>query len=127
MRHIKRLALLCVPAALACATPAHAQELRIALASEPTAIDPHFHNLAVNNALRRHIFEGLVGQDAQQTPRPELAASWRAVDDTTWEFKLRPDVKFSNGSEFTARDVVYSICRVPTVENSPSSFAVATR
>ena len=128
MRHsIKRLALACVPAALACATPAAAQELRIGLAAEPTAIDPHFHNLAANNALRRHIFEGLVGQDAQQRPSPELAVSWRALDDTTWEFTLRPNVKFSNGNEFTARDAVYSICRVPTVENSPSSFAFATR
>jgi peptide/nickel transport system substrate-binding protein len=128
MRHrVKRLAVICLPAALACATPADAQDLRIGLASEPTAIDPHFHNLAANNALRRHIFESLVGQDAQQRPQPELATSWRALDDTTWEFKLRPDVKFSNGMEFTARDVVYSICRVPTVENSPSSFAAATR
>jgi peptide/nickel transport system substrate-binding protein len=124
---IKRLALACVPAALAWAMPAGAQELRIGLASEPTSIDPHFHNLAPNNALRRHIFEGLVGQDAQQKPKPELASSWRALDDTTWEFKLRPNVKFSNGAEFTARDVVYTICRVPTVENSPSSFTISTR
>jgi len=36
-------------------------------------------------------------------------------------------VKFTNGAEFGARDVVYTICRVPTVENSPSSFAFAVR
>jgi peptide/nickel transport system substrate-binding protein len=126
-RSIKRLALACVPAALAWAMPAGAQELRIGLASEPTSIDPHFHNLGPNNALRRHIFEGLVAQDAHQKIKPELATSWRPVNETTWEFKLRPNVKFSNGMEFTARDVVYTICRVPTVENSPSSFTVATR
>lgn len=128
MRHsIRRLALACVPAALAWAAPAGAQELKIGLASEPTSIDPHFHNLGPNNALRRHIFEGLVAQDAHQKIKPELATSWRPLDDTTWEFKLQPNVKFSNGADFSARDVVYTICRVPTVENSPSSFTVATR
>ncbi|HVL74359.1 MAG TPA: ABC transporter substrate-binding protein [Beijerinckiaceae bacterium] len=113
--------------ALAFAAPAGAQELKVGLASEPTSIDPHFHNLGPNNALRSHIFESLTAQDAEQKLQPKLAASWRAVDDTTWEFKLRQGVKFSNGTDFTARDVVYTICRVPTVENSPSAFTVHTR
>jgi peptide/nickel transport system substrate-binding protein len=113
--------------ALAFAAPAAAQELKVGLASEPTSIDPHFHNLGPNNALRSHIFESLTAQDAEQKLQPKLAASWRAVDDTTWEFKLRQGVKFSNGTDFTARDVVYTICRVPTVENSPSAFTVHTR
>jgi peptide/nickel transport system substrate-binding protein len=112
---------------LAFSAPASAQELKIGLASEPTSMDPHFHNLGPNNAMRRHIFEGLVAQDAEQKVQPELAASWRALDDTTWEFKLRPGVKFSNGIEFSAKDVIYTICRVPTVENSPSSFTFAVR
>ena len=113
--------------ALAFAAPAGAQELKVGLASEPTSIDPHFHNLGPNNALRSHIFESLTAQDAEQKLQPKLAASWRAVDDNTWEFKLRQGVKFSNGTDFTARDVVYTICRVPTVENSPSAFTVHTR
>ena len=114
-------------AALALASPAIAQELKIGVAAEVTSIDPHFHNVGPNNALRRHIFEGLVANDEQQRVVPSLAASWRAVNDTTWEFKLRPNVKFSNGTDFTAKDVIYSLCRVPTVENSPSSFTVFTR
>ncbi len=124
---IRRLALVAMPFAALAAAPAAAQELRIGLASEPTSMDPHFHNLGPNNALRKHIFEGLVTQDAEQKIRPELASSWRTLDDTTWEFKLRPNVKFSNGMDFTARDAIYTVCRVPTVENSPSSFTVATR
>jgi peptide/nickel transport system substrate-binding protein len=49
------------------------------------------------------------------------------VDEKTWEFKLRPGVKFTNGTPFTAKDVVYTLCRIPTVENSPSPFTVYTR
>ena len=45
---------------------AAAQELRIGLASEPTAMDPHYHNLSPNNSLLNHIFERLVGQDERQ-------------------------------------------------------------
>src|SRR5690606_8763335 len=94
---------------------------------EATSIDPHFHNVGQNNALRRHIFESLIATDANQKLLPALAESWKAIDDTTWEIKLRPDVKFSNGEAFTARDYVYTMCRVPLVENSPSSFTVFTR
>jgi peptide/nickel transport system substrate-binding protein len=109
-------------AAALTAAPALAQELKIGLSAEPTSIDPHFHNLTPNNALRAHIFDALLAQDAEQKLKPALATSWRAVDETTWEFKLRPGVKFSNGMEFSARDAIYTVCRIPTVENSPSSM-----
>jgi peptide/nickel transport system substrate-binding protein len=114
-------------AILAVAAPAAAQELKIGLGSEATSIDPHFHNVGPNNALRKHIFQGLVSNDENQKNIPELALSWKPISDTDWEFKLRPDVKFSNGMAFTARDVIYTLCRIPTVENSPSSFNVFTR
>ena len=106
---------------------AQAQELKVGLSAEPSAMDPHFHNLTPNNSLLRHIFDRLIDQDENQGLRPDLALSWRAVDDKTWEFKLRPGVKFSDGSEFTANDAIYSFCRAPRVENSPSSFAIYSR
>src|SRR5262245_35797518 len=108
-------------------TSVGAQELKVGLSAEPSAADPHFHNLTPNNSLLRHIFERLTDQDENQALRPGLALSWRPVNDTTWEFKLRPDVKFSDGSPFTANDVIYSFCRAPRVENSPSSFAIYSR
>jgi peptide/nickel transport system substrate-binding protein len=128
MRHgFRRLAHAAMPVALGLSAPAVAQELKIAVASEVTSIDPHFHNVGPNNALRKHVFEGLLGNDENQKLKPELASTWRPVDDTTWEFKLRPGVKFTNGAVFTAKDVIYTLCRIPTVENSPSSFTVFTR
>ena len=109
---------------LAFAAGAGAQELRIGLAAEPTAMDPHYHNLSPNNSLLAHVFEPLVDQDETQRLKPGLAESWRAIDDTTWEFKLRRNVKFHDGTPFTADDVVFSFERAPNVENSPGSFGV---
>ena len=109
------------------ATAAGAQELRIGLAAEPTAMDPHYHNLSPNSSMSSHIFEKLVGQDERQRLVPELAESWRAVDATTWEFKLRRNVRFHDGTPFTADDVLFSFERAPNVEGSPSSFGIYAR
>jgi peptide/nickel transport system substrate-binding protein len=109
---------------LAAAPAASAADLRIGLAAEPSALDPHYHNLIPNNSMFTHLFDSLVEQDAKQRLIPGLAASWRAVDPLTWEFKLRPGVTFHDGSPFTARDAVFSLCRVPKVPNSPSAFTI---
>ncbi|MGD1878659.1 MAG: ABC transporter substrate-binding protein [Kiloniellaceae bacterium] len=125
---MRKSTLLCaVSLAAALASPAAAQELTIGLSAEPSALDPHYHNLGPNNAMRRHLFESLILQDEKQRLHPGLATSWKPLDDTTWEFKLREGVKFHDGSPFTAKDVVYSVCRIPNVENSPSSFTVYTK
>lgn len=112
-----------VLASASLATPALAKDLTIALASEPTSIDPHFHNLGPNNAFATHIFDRLVKTDEKQSLIPGLAVSWKPLDDTTWEFKLRKDVKFHDGSPFTADDVIFTFERAPNVPNSPSSYA----
>src|SRR3954469_18967882 len=75
-------------------TVAGAQDLTIGLSANVTSIDPHFHNLSPNSAVAAHIFDRLVLKDEQQRLQPGLATEWKAIDDTTWEFKLRRDVKF---------------------------------
>ena len=105
---------------------AHAQkerEVSIGLQAAITSIDPHYHNLSPNNSLLLHIFEPLVKRDANQKLVPGLATSWKALDDLTWEFKLRKNVRFHDGTPFTAEDVVATYKRVPNVPNSPSSMA----
>ena len=120
-------ALIAVAASLGFITAAGAQELKIGLSAEPSAMDPHFHNLAPNHSLTKHMFDRLTDQDENQRLKPMLAVSWRTLNDTTWEFKLRPGVKFTDGSDFTANDVIYTFCRTPRVENSPSSLALNVR
>ena len=112
--------------AAACA-PAHAADLSIALGADVTSMDPHFHNLTPNNNVGAHIFEALTTKNSRGQLRPALAESWRPIDDTTWEFRLRKGVKFHDGSDFTAADVAFSLDRVPTVPNSPSPFTTYSK
>ncbi len=107
-------ALLCPLAAGA----ANAADLHIALSSEPTAVDPHYHDLGPNNALAEHIFSALTATDDDHNLQPQLASSWETTDDNTWVFHLRDDVKFSDGSAFDANDVIFTFCRVMKNESS---------
>src|SRR6266581_8008710 len=102
-------------------------DLTIGIGADVTAIDPHYHNLTPNSNVAAHIFDYLVLRDEQQRMIPGLAESWRTVDPLTWEFRLRRGVKFHDGSEFTASDVVASLERVPEVPNSPSPFTAYTK
>ncbi len=55
-------------------------------------LDPHYANLNENTSLLSHIYERLVYQDEGLELKPGLAASWRALSSTQWEFKLRDGV-----------------------------------
>ena len=60
-----------------------------------------------------HVFDHLAVRDLK-TRRviPNLATSWKTIDDTTWEVKLRQNVKFHDGTPFTSRDVKATFDRV---------------
>ncbi len=113
--------------ALLAAAPAGAEELRIAVAADVTSIDPHFFNLFPNNNIAEHIFDKLVQMDPDSKMIPGIATSWKAIDATTWEFKLRKGVKFTDGTELTAEDVKFTIDRVPNIPNSPGPFTAYTK
>lgn len=127
MKRMLVLAAALIATAFALATPARSAEISIGLGADITSIDPHFHNLTPNNNVAEHIFETLITKDARSRLKPALAESWRAIDDLTWEFKLRKGVKFHDGADFTAQDVVFTLDRVPNVPNSPSSFATYSK
>ncbi len=109
------------------AATAHAQSVTMAMSAAPTSIDPHYHTFNPNETVDIHIYDRLVERDPQNNLIPGLALSWKLIDDSTWEFKLRQGVKFHDGSEFTAADVAYTLTRVPTVVNSPGSFSIYTK
>ena len=114
-------------AVLALSALSYAANLTVGLSTDVTAIDPHYHNLTPNNNVAWHLFGYLVSRDEKSQLQPGLATEWRTIDPLTWEFKLRRGVKFHDGSDFTADDVVASIDRVPKVPNSPSPFTAYTK
>ncbi len=106
---------------------AHAAPLTIGLAADVTSMDPHFHLYVPNQNIADHVYDRLIHRDDKLSTSPGLALSWKTVDDLTWEMKLRPNVKFHDGSPFTADDVKFSIERVPTIKDSPGLMTTYTR
>ncbi|WIM11192.1 ABC transporter substrate-binding protein [Enhydrobacter sp.] len=127
MFFLRKAGVLLAAVLTAIALPATAQELTIGLRSEPTSLDPQYQNIPVNNAIALHLFDALVARDEKLRAVPALALSWKPLSDTVWEFRLRPDVRFQDGSPFTAKDVVFTYERAAKVPNSPSPFTVLTR
>ena len=101
--HIRKsLACALAVAAISLSPSVEAQTLKIGLGTEPTSIDPHFHNLGPNNQIAQHFFSRLIEQDHKQNLSPGLATSWKALDELTWEFKLRKGVEWHDGKPFTS-------------------------
>ena len=108
------------------AGPVSAQTLTMGVRAGPDSIDPHWSTLGSQAEALRHMFETLVMADEKLQLKPGLAVSWKPVDETTWEFKIRPNVKFHDGSELTADDVKFSIDRIPAV-TGPMSTTIYTK
>lgn len=97
--------------ALMAASPALAENvLRWTSQGDALTMDPHSQNEGPTIAMNGQIYESLVTRDAALVLQPELAESWEAAADG-WTFNLRKGVKFHDGSDFTAEDVVFSFTR----------------
>lgn len=94
------------------AAPAGDQTIVVALAGAPTSLDPADHRSRQSETVIRNMFDGLVTRDTTNGVHLELAESAELIDPQTWEFKLRQGVKFHDGSEMTADDVVFTFDRI---------------
>lgn len=86
--------------------------LVICLPSPIVSMDPTNYRDRNTQIVLKNMFDSLTIRDAGMKVVPQLAESWRALNDTTWEFKLRRGVKFHNGDNFTAEDVKFTLERV---------------
>ncbi|MGH7268672.1 MAG: ABC transporter substrate-binding protein [Candidatus Rokuibacteriota bacterium] len=111
------LALLALAVAAGAGSDAGAQRrggiVRIGNLGEPPTLDAHWTTATLTEVLTNHLYEGLYSLDEGYRPSPMLAESLPAVsrDGLTYTFKLRQGVKFHNGKEMTAEDVVASLNR----------------
>ena len=107
LRHITAAAALSLLAGTA-----GAQTLTLGVRAGPESIDPHFTATGTHAEALKHVFDTLTHSGDQLQIEPGIAESWRVIDPTTWEFRLRRGVKFHDGSDMTAEDVAASIRRM---------------
>ncbi|HEY7249704.1 MAG TPA: ABC transporter substrate-binding protein, partial [Methylomirabilota bacterium] len=89
-----------------------------ALQSDVQNWDPPNSVLRESIILGYNVFDHLAARDLKTGKvGPSLALSWKNLDDTTWEVKLRPNVKFHDGTPFGAKDVKATFERVLNPEN----------
>ncbi|HGN1704901.1 TPA: ABC transporter substrate-binding protein [Providencia rettgeri] len=101
---------------------AESQEITRHLKDEPASLDPVKSVGLTEAQVMRDLFEGLVNQDNHGKPISGVALDWSTADNRVWQFKLRPDARWSNGEPVTAQDFVYSWQRLVS-PNTTSPFA----
>ncbi|MEM8803649.1 MAG: ABC transporter substrate-binding protein [Pseudomonadota bacterium] len=102
-----------VAAVASIAFPASAETLRWARAGDALTLDPHAQNEGPTHTIRHQMYEPLIIRDTTGAFEAALATDWApsADDPTVWVFNLRQGVKFHDGADFTAEDVVFSFER----------------
>jgi peptide/nickel transport system substrate-binding protein len=103
------------------AFPSHAATLRWSSQGDYLTADPMAQNELLTNSINGHVYESLVMRGKKLEILPALAVSWKQMSPTVWVFNLRKGVKWHDGSDFTADDVVFSIKRL---QDPTSNFRV---
>jgi peptide/nickel transport system substrate-binding protein len=111
MRRTAFAAALLGSAALFASLPVQAQTFRWANDGDVNSLDPYARNETFLLAFNASFYEPLVRRSAKMEVEPALAVSWEQTSPTVWRFKLRPGVKFQDGTPFSADDVIFSIER----------------
>ena len=102
----------------AAAQPADAKVFKWAYTGDVNSMDPYALRESFTQSFLLNIYEGLVRYNDKLEQEPTLATGWKILDPTTWRFTLRKGVKFHNGNDFNADDVVFSFKRGAD-DNSP--------
>jgi peptide/nickel transport system substrate-binding protein len=84
-------------------SPVSAETLRVGVPAKTSPMgNPYMSLVSSVTQIPSTIFDALTRINSNGQVIPELALSWEATSDTTWVFRLRPDVTFSNGEPFNA-------------------------
>ncbi len=99
-----------------------AENLSIGYADPLSSLDPQLNNHAGDRSMDVNFWDLLI-ENKDNKLQPGLAVSWKPLDNTTWEFKLRDNVKWLDGVPFTADDLIFSYKRARQVPGSVATFA----
>ncbi len=95
----------------------------IAVSSDILSMNPYRYNETPTNQFMLHIYETLISFNNNAQVQPGLAETWEVEEDgVTYTFHLRKGVKFHDGDEFTAEDVIASFDKAKNPD-SPSAFS----
>ncbi len=127
---MKRKQLICLLLAItmlaltACGGGASAdgETLTVAASGDAISLDPVATNDNQSSNIMMQIYEGLMALDKDGNVVPSLAESYEQPDDMTYVFKLKQGVKFHNGEELKASDVVFSLKRATEAPNVKHLF-----
>lgn len=86
--------------------------LKIAQSGNPRSLDVHNANDGFSLRINKQIYSRLVEIDGDRNIIPGLAESWKKVDDKTYDFKIRDNVKFHNGDKLQLEDIKFSFERM---------------
>ena len=125
MKTLVCLMTLAVSLAAPWAASVQAQTLRWASQGDAQTMDPHSQNEGLTNMINGQVYEYLIRRDRQLSFVPALATEWTQTGPLTWRFKLRPGVRFHDGSPFAAEDVVFSVNRAKEVTSQINVYANA--
>lgn len=96
--------------------PARAQprsrDVRVGFTQDALTLDPANHRNRETETIIRNIHDGLLTRDPAMKVVPEIAESWRAVDPKTYEFTLRPGIRFQSGDVLDAEDIAFTFNRL---------------
>lgn len=107
------LAAIAISASCLVGAAARAGDLHVALSTNLNSLDPTTTTAGDEYVVSGLVFSGMTRIDADVKVQPDLAVSWTAsADQTSWEFKLRPNVKFQHGKTLSAEDVVFTFRRI---------------
>jgi peptide/nickel transport system substrate-binding protein len=102
-----------------------AKELKYAAGGDANSMDPHKLYEGTTVSFLENIYEALGRRNDKLHLIPALATEWKNIEPTVWQFKLRQNVKFHDGTPFTADDVIFSLKRAQS-ESSDFKGAVAS-
>jgi ABC-type transport system substrate-binding protein len=91
--------------------PTDKRNLVVVAGADIGKLDPHMSTQVNDITISFNIFDSLTTRDPDLKLIPQLATDWKNLSEKTWEFKLRPGVKFHNGDPLTSADVKFSIER----------------